>query len=80
MRLRPVRSLPTKTIQKLNSFRGKEEEKMDDSIDKVIQRQKWVLEYLERMARRGDKDAENLFVGHCGKVLEFLVKEKGEEE
>ena len=53
-----------------------EVEEYRKSLGHIIQRQKWVLEYLEKMARCGDGDAKNLYVGHCNKVLEFLVKEK----
>ena len=38
----------------------------------VLQSSEWVLEYVERMSKRGDKDAENIYSGHSKTVVEFL--------
>ncbi len=46
---------------------------MAETLDTIIQRQKWVLGYLESLARCGHKDAEHMYIGHCDKVLKFLT-------
>jgi hypothetical protein len=41
--------------------------------DEALSAAKYVKDYIEQQARLGDKNAENIYVGHIKTVVNFLL-------